>query len=110
LKALAANFVSGTSVLIGTAVVLSSQVDDSTIGLILAFGGGVYLHLGATDCLPKLYDPKLSFGQRLAAFAAFVLGAIVIGLILIGHEHCVPEGSEGHGGHGGGHGDAHGGH
>eukprot|EP00438_Fugacium_kawagutii_P019877 Skav226850 [mRNA] locus=scaffold455:66018:67620:+ [translate_table: standard] len=107
---LAANFFSGTSVLIGTAVVLSAEVDDSTIGLILAFGGGVYLHLGATDCLPKLYDPKLTFVQRLAAFSAFILGAILIGLILIGHEHCVPEGSAGHGGHGDAHGDAHGGH
>ncbi|CAK9053028.1 unnamed protein product [Durusdinium trenchii] len=36
-----------------------------------------------------MYDPKLTFTQRLAAFGAFALGAVVIGLILIGHEHCV---------------------
>ena len=108
LKALAANFISGLSVLIGAIIILSSSVDDSVVGLILAFGGGVYLHIGATDCLPKMYNPKLSFGERLLAFLSFIIGAVLIGLILLDHEHCIPEGAEGHGGHGG-HGDTHGG-
>ena len=103
IKALVANVCSGLSVLIGAAIVLSAQVDNSVIGLFLAFGGGVYLHIGATDCLPKMYNPKLSLCQRLAAFSSFVLGTVVIGLILIGHEHCVPAGDEGHHNHGHGH-------
>ena len=103
-KALAFNFLSGLSVLLGALIVAATPVDNSLIGLILAFGGGVYIHVGATDCLPKMYDPKLRFGERLCAFLSFAVGAVCIGLILIGHEHCVPEGSShdhgsGHDGH-----------
>ena len=96
LKALVFNFLSGLSVLLGALIVAATPVDDALIGLILAFGGGVYIHVGATDCLPKMYNPKLTFAERLLAFASFVLGCILIGLILIGHEHCVPEGGEHH--------------
>ena len=93
LKALAFNFLSGLSVLLGCLIIYLTKVDDSLVGLILAFGGGVYLHVGATDCLPKMYDPKLTFGQRICAFLSFAVGAICIGLILIGHEHCIAEGA-----------------
>ena len=104
-KALTANFISGLSVLLGSIIVLLAKVDDASVGLLLAFGGGVYLHIGATDCLPKMYNPQLTFQERLLAFGAFIIGAILIGLILIGHEHCVPEAGEGHG-----HGESHAGH
>ncbi|CAE7843122.1 SLC39A12 [Symbiodinium necroappetens] len=107
LKALIANFASGLSVLIGAIIVSATPIDDSFIGLILAFGGGVYLHVGATDCLPKMYDPKLRFVERLAAMLAFVVGTVLIGLILIGHEHCFAPTSEGEGGHGHSHGHSH---
>ena len=107
-KALAFNFLSGLSVMVGALIIGSTPVDDSLVGLILAFGGGVYLHVGATDCLPKMYDPKLTFGERLLAFLSFAVGAVCIGLILIGHEHCVPGGGDDHGsGHGHSHGHAH---
>ena len=99
LKALAANFTGGLSVLLGAIIVLSANVDDAAVGLVLAFGGGVYLHIGAAHCLPKMYDPELTLQQRLLAFCSFVVGATLIGFILIGHEHCVPEGSTGHAGH-----------
>ena len=102
LKALAFNFLSGLSVLMGALIIAATPVDDSLVGLILAFGGGVYLHVGATDCLPKMYDPKLTFGERLLAFVSFGIGAVCIGLILIGHEHCIPEGRDSHD-HGSGH-------
>ena len=95
LKALAFNFLSGLSVLMGALIIAATPVDDSLVGLILAFGGGVYLHVGATDCLRKMYDPKLTFGERLLAFVSFGIGAVCIGLILIGHEHCIPEGRRG---------------
>ena len=106
-KALLANFASGLSVVIGAIIVSATPIDDSVIGLILAFGGGVYLHVGATDCLPKMYDPKLRFVERLAAMLAFVVGTVLIGLILIGHEHCYAPASEGEGGHGHSHGHSH---
>jgi len=100
-KALVLNFVSGLSVLLGAIVILYSEVSDADTGLLLAFGGGVYIHIGAVDCMPKMYNSKFSLMQRLSCFASFIVGAVAIGLILIGHEHCIPEsaGGHGHGGH-----------
>lgn len=102
LVALIVNFVSGLSVLLGAIIILYSDVSDADIGLLLAFGGGVYIHIGAVDCMPKMYNSKFNLKERLGCFASFILGAVLIGLILIGHEHCVPGGEEGghaHGGH-----------
>jgi zinc transporter ZupT len=53
--ALALNFISGLSVVIGVLAVLGSGVTDATAGLILAFGGGVYIHVGAAECMPRVY-------------------------------------------------------
>jgi len=101
--ALMVNFVSGLSVLLGTIVILWSDVGDDAVGLLLAFGGGVYIHVGAVDCMPKMYNPNFSLRQRLACFSSFIIGAVAIGLILIGHEHCVPGAADGEGGHAHGH-------
>eukprot|EP00440_Ansanella_granifera_P038760 gb/GFBE01042058.1/.p1 GENE.gb/GFBE01042058.1/~~gb/GFBE01042058.1/.p1 ORF type:complete len:485 (+),score=119.97 gb/GFBE01042058.1/:1-1455(+) len=95
-KALALNFISGLSVMLGAVIILTTEVGNAGTGLLLAFGGGVYLHVGATDCMPHVYNPKLSAAQRFLCFGAFTLGAVLIGLILIGHEHCVPEDGPGH--------------
>merc|ERR1711865_331486 len=43
--ALALNFLSGTSVLLGAVIVLAADVSNGDIGLLLAFGGGVYLNI-----------------------------------------------------------------
>eukprot|EP00441_Pelagodinium_beii_P009105 CAMPEP_0197704732 /NCGR_PEP_ID=MMETSP1338-20131121/126082_1 /TAXON_ID=43686 ORGANISM="Pelagodinium beii, Strain RCC1491" /NCGR_SAMPLE_ID=MMETSP1338 /ASSEMBLY_ACC=CAM_ASM_000754 /LENGTH=558 /DNA_ID=CAMNT_0043288635 /DNA_START=47 /DNA_END=1723 /DNA_ORIENTATION=+ len=96
MAALAVNFVSGLSVLLGTAIILFTDVSNDAIGLLLAFGGGVYIHVGAVDCMPKMYNSNFSLVQRLACLLSFIVGAVAIGLILIGHEHCVPEGGDGH--------------
>ena len=107
LIALVLNFLSGLSVLLGAILILSLDIGDEVTGLILCFGGGVYLHLGATDLMPKIYAQGLTKVQRGLAFLAFIVGAVLIGLVLLDHEHCVAEGSSGHGGHGDAHGDAH---
>eukprot|EP00434_Breviolum_minutum_P034127 symbB.v1.2.030194.t1/scaffold3378.1/size58068/6 len=107
LIALVLNFLSGLSVLLGAILILSLDIGDEVTGLILCFGGGVYLHLGATDLMPKIYAQGLTKVQRALAFLAFIVGAVLIGLVLLDHEHCVAEGSSGHGGHGDAHGDAH---
>eukprot|EP00933_Yihiella_yeosuensis_P035091 TRINITY_DN2855_c0_g1_i1.p1 TRINITY_DN2855_c0_g1~~TRINITY_DN2855_c0_g1_i1.p1 ORF type:complete len:485 (-),score=87.86 TRINITY_DN2855_c0_g1_i1:245-1699(-) len=96
--ALGLNFLSGCSVLLGTIIVLYSDISNSAIGLILAFGGGVYIHIGAVDCMPKMYNSKFNLVQRVSCLFAFILGAILIGLILLDHEHCVPASTEGGGG------------
>mmetsp|Transcript_10110 Transcript_10110/g.18839 ORF Transcript_10110/g.18839 Transcript_10110/m.18839 type:complete len:470 (+) Transcript_10110:67-1476(+) len=104
--ALLLNFLSGLSVLLGAIIILSADVSDEATGLLLCFGGGVYLHLGATDLMPKIYAKGLTKAQRAMAFFAFILGTVFIGLILIDHEHCYAGGEEG--GHGATHGDSHG--
>jgi zinc transporter ZupT len=88
--ALVLNFVSGMSVVLGAIIVLASDPDDSSVGMLLAWGAGVYLHIGAVECMPKIYEAKLSAWLRVASVLAFILGTVLIGLVLLDHEHCVP--------------------
>jgi UTP--glucose-1-phosphate uridylyltransferase len=90
LIALVSNFISGLGVLLGTVIVLGADVGDDVVGLLLAFGGGVYIHIGAVECMPKMYAEKLSPLMRIACVASFIFGAVLIGLVLLDHEHCVP--------------------
>jgi zinc transporter ZupT len=100
LMALVWNFLSGLSVILGAIIVNSGDVSQSDIGLLLAFGGGLYLHIAATECMPRIYKEGLSLNVRVASMSAFVLGAVLIGLVLLDHEHCVPASAEGGGGGG----------
>eukprot|EP00929_Paragymnodinium_shiwhaense_P103988 TRINITY_DN6790_c0_g2_i3.p1 TRINITY_DN6790_c0_g2~~TRINITY_DN6790_c0_g2_i3.p1 ORF type:complete len:528 (-),score=118.80 TRINITY_DN6790_c0_g2_i3:646-2157(-) len=97
LKALTLNFASGMGVLLGALVILATEVSDAMVGLFLAFGAGVYLHIAAVECMPRLLNSQLCFRDRVACIGAFLLGATLIGLILLDHEHCVPEGGDHHG-------------
>ena len=100
LPALAINFVTGLSVILGAVIVLAADVSQSTIGLLLAFGGGVYLQIGCVECMPKMVNPALSSGRKSFCVLMFIIGAVLIGLVLLDHEHC--GGGDGHG-HGHGH-------
>ena len=98
--ALAINFITGTSVLLGAIIVLLLDVSNPVTGMILAFGGGVYLQIGAVECMPKMVNPVLTISQKVSCVVAFIIGTVLIGLVLINHEHC----GEGHDhGHGHGH-------
>jgi len=102
--ALLLNFLSGMSVLLGAIIMVASDVSDDAVGLLLAFGAGTYLHIGATECMPKIYSDQLKPWARAGCIATFILGTVLIGLILLDHEHCVPSnGTEGGGGHAHGH-------
>jgi zinc transporter ZupT len=101
--ALLLNFLSGMSVLLGAIIMVASDVSDDAVGLLLAFGAGTYLHIGATECMPKIYSDKLKPGARAGCIATFILGTVLIGLILLDHEHCVPSAEGGGGGHAHGH-------
>lgn len=87
------NFLTGLSVVLGTIIVNAAPVSDAVIGLLLAFGGGVYVYLAAVVCMPKLHQLKLSLKENLLGLLAFVLGTVLIGLILLDHKHC---GGDGH--------------
>merc|ERR1719464_985838 len=100
-KALFLNFLSGLSVILGVIIVNGSDLKDKDIGLILAFGAGVYVYLGAVECMPKAHQLGLSAKMKLACLLAFIVGAVLIGLILLDHEHCVPDSAAGGSGGGG---------
>lgn len=95
--ALLLNFLSGMTIHLGVITVLALQVSPSATGMILAFGGGLYLYSAAAEAVPRMTksgQPKL----KLVALTCFVIGAVAIGLVLLGHAHC--EGDHGdHGGH-----------
>jgi len=107
--ALALNFVSGVSVLLGAVIVMSlgDGLDNRSIGMILTFGGGVYLQIGCAECMGRMYAQAKSVPLKSAAILVFCLGALAIGLVLLDHQHCNAGGGDGHD-HGGG--DAHAGH
>uniref|UniRef100_A0A7S2P8A9 Uncharacterized protein n=1 Tax=Zooxanthella nutricula TaxID=1333877 RepID=A0A7S2P8A9_9DINO len=86
--ALLLNFLSGLPVIIGVLVMNLSDVADSAVGLLLAFGGGVYLYIAAVECMPKIHRLQLSVQTNGLCLLSFFLGALIIGLILLDHEHC----------------------
>ena len=100
LMALLINFLTGTSVILGTVIVLAVDVPDSTIGLLLAFGGGVYLQIGCVECMPKMVSHALTPARKLFCILMFIIGAVLIGLVLLDHEHCGGHDGHGHEGHG----------
>eukprot|EP00553_Chaetoceros_curvisetus_P009216 CAMPEP_0204615968 /NCGR_PEP_ID=MMETSP0717-20131115/3322_1 /ASSEMBLY_ACC=CAM_ASM_000666 /TAXON_ID=230516 /ORGANISM="Chaetoceros curvisetus" /LENGTH=236 /DNA_ID=CAMNT_0051629037 /DNA_START=246 /DNA_END=953 /DNA_ORIENTATION=+ len=99
LSALAINFATGMSVILGAVIVLAADVSNATTGLLLAFGGGVYIQIGCVECMPKMVNPVLSPARKGVCIISFILGAVLIGLVLLDHEHCVGEDGHDHGGH-----------
>ena len=95
--ALLINFVTGTSVLVGAVIILLLEVSNPVTGLLLAFGGGVYLQIGAVECMPKMFSPSLTTSQKMTCILAFIAGTVLIGLVLINHEHCGGGHDHGHG-------------
>jgi len=94
--ALLLNMLSGTSVLWGTIIIFSLDVDDYLVGMLLAFGGGVYVQIGAAECMPKVYESVQNLQERALCLGTFCLGALAIGLVLLDHQHCSAEGAAGH--------------
>ena len=97
LMALGFNFASGLSVLLGVLVILSQDLSNLDTGMILAYGGGIYLQIAASECMPRIYKAATSVQLRFIGIFAFFLGALAIGLVLLDHKHC--EAGGGHEGH-----------
>merc|ERR1711912_116083 len=99
--ALLCNFLSGLSVILGAVVVLAQDsVSNFDQGMLLAFGGGVYLQIGASECMPRVHEYAKTSGLKLLSLLAFAIGATAIGIVLLKHEHCVPDSAAGGGGGG----------
>jgi len=96
--ALAVNFFSGTSVVLGTIVIFAIEnLDDYATGMLLAYGGGVYVQIGATECMPRVFEACRTFRDRVLCLGMFCVGALAIGLVLLDHQHCSAGGQAGHG-------------
>jgi zinc transporter ZupT len=87
-KALAFNFVSGFSVMLGVIVIFSTEVSNTAIGVILAMSAGVYFYVALTECAPRVNQYLTSTRRRACSFLFWVLGAVPIGLVLLNHAHC----------------------
>ena len=105
LSALAVNFLVGTSCILGGILATGIELDDGALGLVLAFGGGTYLYLGAAECLPRAFAQSKKIAasdfaeikqHRAVVFVAFLIGTVSIGLILLDHEHCEADDAHGH--------------
>ncbi|GMH87995.1 hypothetical protein TrVE_jg2380 [Triparma verrucosa] len=97
--ALFLNFLSGVSVLFGCMLVAESDIDPNSLGYLLAFGGGVYISIGATECMPRIFANTKGLGMALTSFLTFTVGAVAIGLVLLDHKHCEVAEMPGHEGH-----------
>ena len=119
-KAVLINFVVGLTCIVGGRVMTAADISEPALGLILAAGAGSYVYVGATISLPAAMAGAYkaaglehdnhghhghSKGNLQAAkhlmlmLLSCIVGATAIGLILIKHEHCVPEGQKGGGHH-----------
>ena len=76
-QALLANFISGTSIMVGTVIVLCSDVSSSAQGLLLAFGGGAYISMAAIECMPAMVANSRTLEMKVAALVSFAIGTIV---------------------------------
>lgn len=119
--ALVLNFIAGLSVIVGGVLVAYIDIEEGTIGLILAFGAGTFVYLATTVTFPaalqyaedaaqkSIEAPRSStlteevkhvirgrylLRNQSLIMCAFIVGAACIGLILIDHEHCEEEHEE----------------
>ena len=101
---LGVNAASGLSVIIGGIVVNAADLSNMSLGMLLAFGAGNYIYLAASELFPSVHSNgqgqrATSVGRKLFGLSLFALGALAIGLVLLGHEHCEAGSSEGGDGH-----------
>lgn len=110
-KAAVLNFLSGCSTIVGAIITYDMDVSQGVEGVILAAGAGVYLYVAMTELGPAVGDLLRSRALgSVARVLCFAVGATLIGLVLLDHEHCyapVVEGAEGEEAADDGHGHGH---
>merc|ERR1719387_560490 len=98
--ALVLNFVSGLSIILGIIIVMAQgDLDPTTLGMLLTLGGGIYLEVGLAACMARVHQTAKSPPVKIGAILMFCVGALIIGLVLLDHEHCVAEDDDSHAGH-----------
>ena len=93
-QAILGNFISALGCIIGTLAVISTDPSQQALGCLLAFGGGVYVHIALGEL--NWWGDNSGFKVMATRSFLFFLGCLGIGLVLLSHEHC-DGGGEGHG-------------
>lgn len=88
LKALALNFISGLSVMLGVVVIMAMEVSEESVGVLLSMSAGVYFYIALTECAPRINHYIVDTYCRVLSFVFWSVGAVPIGLVLLNHEHC----------------------
>lgn len=99
-QALVWNLLSGIPGILGAILILAlgSKFTDFTIAIIFLLGAGSLIVIGLTELLPEAAaSPTKGWQGSVYKLAAFAAGALIIGLPLMGHQHC--HGGAGHEGH-----------
>ncbi|CAN0399296.1 unnamed protein product [Pylaiella littoralis] len=105
-QAFAYNFLSATSAILGTVIILAlgSTLSDAQISIILLLGAGSFIFIALSELLPEalhVTDATSKHGgsavmsSQLRKLASFLVGGIVIGIPLMFDEHC-SVGGDGH--------------
>lgn len=87
-KALLVNFTTGLSVVFGGFLVLLVNLSNMSMGVLLALGSGVYIYISCCECIPRVNSVAQGPAHIRISCALFAVGAIPIGLTLLGHVHC----------------------
>jgi zinc transporter ZupT len=95
-QALTYNFFSGFSVLFGAIMILALDLSEAVTGSLLSMSAGVYIYIAATECIPRIQAAHKDTNDTLMFLLCFIIGAVPIGLVLLNHGHCEPEGEEAH--------------
>ena len=88
MKALALNFISGLSVMLGVVVIMAMDVSKESVGVVLSMSAGVYMYIALTECAPRIHHYIVDTQSRVLSFVFWTIGAVPIGLVLLSHEHC----------------------
>ncbi|CAN0399444.1 unnamed protein product [Pylaiella littoralis] len=105
-QAFAYNFLSATSAILGTVIILAlgSTLSDAQISIVLLLGAGSFIFIALSELLPEalqVTDATSKHGgsavisSQLRKLASFLVGGIVIGIPLMFDEHC-SVGGDGH--------------
>ena len=94
IQALAVNVVSGASVVIGAWWFLWLEPGNGDRGMLLAFSGGVYVYVAATECAATFVHKNPTWRLKLLNVVLFIIGAGVGVLpavfIIVGRRRAVP--------------------
>lgn len=90
--ALALNFTEGMSAVLGAIVAYNMNVSSEVRGAFLAIGAGTFLYVASTELGPQVSETHRGAARpwlsTLGTVVMWLLGATVLALVLLDHEHC----------------------